>query len=174
MALRGGDALSCDVHFEREFMHWTEFPPDAHRGYDLGAAVVELRRRDVATGGDAWHWSPALAATRGAVTRRVYSNGLQVIMPTPDFSMPYNVICLSGTVWALFFGNIFNALIRRHGELRKGGRAVRVASHSSPLPGAKRRQRVCQRSTAAALHSRRQALVGQPTRSTTERKSGLK
>jgi hypothetical protein len=59
-----------------------------------------------------------------ATTQRVYTTGLQIILPTPDFSMPYNVICLSGTVWALFFGNVFNALIRRYGQLRKGWRVL--------------------------------------------------
>ena len=119
-------------------MHWTEFPPDAHRGYDVGAAVLEIhqssnvvffffqfcclnqvRMIDVDT--DIYHWSPfAPLASRSSVVRRVHSTGLQVMLPTPDFSMPYNVICLSGTVWALFFGNVFNALIRRYGQLRKG------------------------------------------------------
>jgi len=34
-------------------------------------------------------------------------------LPTPDFSMPYNVIILTSTVMALGFGNIFNLLVRR-------------------------------------------------------------
>jgi phosphatidylinositol glycan class T len=34
-------------------------------------------------------------------------------LPTPDFSMPYNVIILTSTVMALAFGSIFNLLVRR-------------------------------------------------------------
>ena len=34
-------------------------------------------------------------------------------LPTPDFSMPYNVIILTSTVMALGFGSIFNLLVRR-------------------------------------------------------------
>jgi phosphatidylinositol glycan class T len=33
-------------------------------------------------------------------------------LPLPDFSMPYNVIILTSTTIALFFGSIVNALMR--------------------------------------------------------------
>ncbi len=35
---------------------------------------------------------------------------ISVPFPTPDFSMPYNVITLTCTVMALFFGPAFNLL----------------------------------------------------------------
>jgi phosphatidylinositol glycan class T len=38
---------------------------------------------------------------------------LLLSLPTPDFSMPYNVIILTSTVMALAFGNIFNLIVRR-------------------------------------------------------------
>ena len=34
-------------------------------------------------------------------------------LPTPDFSMPYNVICFVCTVIAIGFGSIFNLTTRR-------------------------------------------------------------
>ncbi|KAH0055487.1 hypothetical protein KCU72_g4585, partial [Aureobasidium melanogenum] len=34
-------------------------------------------------------------------------------LPTPDFSMPYNVIILTSTVMAMAFGSIFNLVVRR-------------------------------------------------------------
>lgn len=36
------------------------------------------------------------------------TNGAMVSLPTPDFSMPYNVICLACTVVALAFGPLNN------------------------------------------------------------------
>lgn len=36
------------------------------------------------------------------------TNGAMVSLPTPDFSMPYNVICLACTVVALAFGPLHN------------------------------------------------------------------
>lgn len=41
------------------------------------------------------------------------TTSLLLPLPTPDFSMPYNVIILTSTVMALAFGNIFNLLVRR-------------------------------------------------------------
>lgn len=43
---------------------------------------------------------------------RIYTETLLVSLPTPDFSMPYNVITLTCTVIALFFGSMFNLMTR--------------------------------------------------------------
>jgi GPI-anchor transamidase subunit T len=45
---------------------------------------------------------------------------LLLSLPTPDFSMPYNVIILSSTVIALAFGSVFNLLVRRFVALEAG------------------------------------------------------
>lgn len=44
---------------------------------------------------------------------RLYTVPLLVSLPTPDFSMPYNVICLACTVIAIAFGSIHNLTTRR-------------------------------------------------------------
>ena len=36
-----------------------------------------------------------------------------IYLPTPDFSMPYNVICLACTVVAIAFGSLHNLTTRR-------------------------------------------------------------
>jgi len=43
----------------------------------------------------------------------IRTTSLLLPLPTPDFSMPYNVIILTSTVMALAFGSIFNLLVRR-------------------------------------------------------------
>lgn len=35
---------------------------------------------------------------------QVLASGLLLQMPTPDVAMPYNVICLTSTVFAVFVG----------------------------------------------------------------------
>ncbi|KAI3885858.1 hypothetical protein MKW92_020549 [Papaver armeniacum] len=45
-----------------------------------------------------------------------YTEVLLVPLATPDFSMPYNVITITCTVFALYFGSLLNALRRRVGE----------------------------------------------------------
>ena len=48
------------------------------------------------------------------------TTSLLLNLPTPDFSMPYNVIILSSTVIALAFGSVFNLLVRRFVALKPG------------------------------------------------------
>lgn len=47
---------------------------------------------------------------------QTYTEVLLVPLATPDFSMPYNVITLTCTVLALYFGSLLNILRRRIGE----------------------------------------------------------
>lgn len=44
---------------------------------------------------------------------RLHTESLVVSLPTPDFSMPYNVICLACTVVAIAFGSLHNLSTRR-------------------------------------------------------------
>lgn len=48
-----------------------------------------------------------------AAVLRVHTEALLVSLPTPDFSMPYNVICFVCTVIAIGFGSIFNLTTRK-------------------------------------------------------------
>lgn len=76
--------------FEKAILRYTEYPPDANRGFDIAPAVITIG---------------------GMVSIRTTS--LLLPLPTPDFSMPYNVIILTSTVMALSFGFIFNLMVRR-------------------------------------------------------------
>jgi phosphatidylinositol glycan class T len=55
---------------------------------------------------------------------QLYTETLLITLPTPDFSMPYNVICLACTVVALAFGPLHNIttkqLVEVAGEEEKG------------------------------------------------------
>lgn len=61
---------------------------------------------------------------------RLYTEPLLVSLPTPDFSMPYNVICLTCTVVAVCYGSFYNLLTRTFHieEPKKGGLARRLAN----------------------------------------------
>ena len=52
--------------------------------------------------------------------------GLLIDVPTPDFSMPFNVITLTCTVVAFFYGSMMGVVVRkgrkRRRKRRKGGR----------------------------------------------------
>ncbi|KAJ2566065.1 Subunit of the glycosylphosphatidylinositol transamidase complex-like protein, partial [Coemansia sp. RSA 1836] len=51
-------------------------------------------------------------------TVQAYTELLLASLPTPDFSMPYNVITFTCTILALFFGRIFNLLTRDYAVLK--------------------------------------------------------
>ena len=83
--------------FDKAILRYTEYPPDANRGFDVAAAVIRLL-------------TPANGPSNGIYVR---TTSLLLPLPTPDFSMPYNVIILTSTVMALGFGSFFNLIVRR-------------------------------------------------------------
>ncbi|KAK6534982.1 Subunit of the glycosylphosphatidylinositol transamidase complex-like protein [Arthrobotrys megalospora] len=87
--------------FEKAVLRYTEYPPDANRGFDVASAIITIppqrRRSD----------GKLIPATS------IRTTSLLLSLPTPDFSMPYNVIIFTSTIMALAFGSIFNLLVRR-------------------------------------------------------------
>jgi GPI-anchor transamidase subunit T len=80
--------------FEKAILRYTEYPPDANRGFDAAAAVITIL-------------SPQ------GKTSNLRTTSLLLNLPTPDFSMPYNVIIFTSTAIAFAFGGLYNILIRR-------------------------------------------------------------
>lgn len=80
--------------FEKSILRYTEYPPDANRGFDVAGAVITI-----------------LSSDKSASNLR--TTALLLNLPTPDFSMPYNVIIFTSTAIALAFGGMFNLLVRR-------------------------------------------------------------
>ena len=86
--------------FEKSILRYTEYPPDANRGFDVAAAVITILDTDAETG------------TKSAISN-LRTTTLLLSLPTPDFSMPYNVIIFTSTAIALAFGGLFNIIVRR-------------------------------------------------------------
>jgi phosphatidylinositol glycan class T len=78
--------------FEKSILRYTEYPPDANRGFDVAAAVITTIHPKV---------------------MNLRTTSLLLYLPTPDFSMPYNVIIFTSTAIALAFGGLYNILVRR-------------------------------------------------------------
>lgn len=79
--------------FLKQFLQYNEHLPDASRGFELTAAVL----------------FPIPSTQEGeeeqvVVPPKIHTTNLLVDLAVPDFSMPYNVIIMSSTVIALFFG----------------------------------------------------------------------
>lgn len=96
--LEPNSSVTFQYDFDKAFMQWQEFPPDPNRGFDIGPACVS--------------WLAQGTEQRQRVA--LFTPGLMMHLPTPDFSMPYNVMTLSGTVVALLYGALFTVLHRRY------------------------------------------------------------
>ncbi|KAJ5273739.1 Gpi16 subunit GPI transamidase component [Penicillium angulare] len=95
LSVPAASTVTLTYDFEKAVLRYTEYPPDANRGFNVAPAVIHV--------------------LDGADTHPTYirTTSLLLPLPTPDFSMPYNVIILTSTVIALAFGTIFNILVRR-------------------------------------------------------------
>lgn len=89
MLIPANSTVVLTYDFEKTVLRYTEYPPDANRGFDVAPAVITIGNFSIRT------------------------TSLLLSLPTPDFSMPYNVIILTSTVMALTFGFIFNIIVRR-------------------------------------------------------------
>ncbi|EFJ07684.1 hypothetical protein SELMODRAFT_429609 [Selaginella moellendorffii] len=111
-------AVTLTIQYDKGFLHIDEHPPDANRGFDLPSAVITFPRCRVFKqfqSDDVGH-SHILAVVQSQRPMQIYSEVSLMQLATPDFSMPYNVITLTCTVLALYFGSLLNALRRRIGE----------------------------------------------------------
>ncbi|KCV71419.1 hypothetical protein H696_02366 [Fonticula alba] len=116
-----------EMRVRKRFIHIDLHPPDANRGFEIFPSEVQVEcqlpaghdARLIPTG-LAWPAdgaaSPAMASSTPsgsvALRYRAFTRPLLVYLPLPDFSMPFNVIAGTSTVIALFFGYMFNHLVR--------------------------------------------------------------
>ncbi|EXJ93031.1 phosphatidylinositol glycan, class T [Capronia epimyces CBS 606.96] len=99
MSVPPASTVMLTYDFEKAILRYTEYPPDANRGFNVAPAVIRILE----------------ATNEDGQSNDVYirTTSLLLPLPTPDFSMPYNVIILTSTVMALAFGSIYNLMVRR-------------------------------------------------------------
>ena len=76
------------LKLDKKLLGFEEYPNDPQRGWDILSMPIiyyNTHRLDRTT---------------------VLSNGLLIMIPEPDFSMPFNVICITGSVIAFFFTSL--------------------------------------------------------------------
>lgn len=87
--------LGVFLDVSKAFIQLGEFSAACEKGFDVGSAA----------------WSTAVGQQQGSHQRAGsglrFSEGLLVLLPMPDFSMPFNVIALSSTAITFFFGSVF-------------------------------------------------------------------
>ncbi|XP_025207034.1 GPI transamidase component PIG-T isoform X2 [Melanaphis sacchari] len=103
------------VQFDYVFLKWQEYPPDANHGFYIGSAIVKatIPRHATSLTFDKSLIIDNLNSTGSDYLICLKTENFIITLPTPDFSMPYNVICLACTVVALAFGPIHNITTKR-------------------------------------------------------------
>jgi len=86
------------IEYDLAFLAFPEFPPDPNRGFDVPSALLTVSTDD---GDEQQH-------------QHVFYTGSTIVMvPLPDFSMPFNVLTLTSSIIAFFFGHVFNLFTRK-------------------------------------------------------------
>lgn len=88
--------MKLSFSFDKAMLLYAEYPPDANHGFELEPAVFAIK-----------------GSSDGDIDYVMRSTTNLLTLPTPDFSMPYNVIILTSTVMSLTFGSIFNMLTKK-------------------------------------------------------------
>lgn len=93
--------VDVSIEFERTFLKWNEYLPDASHGFYIPSGVLDV------------YFDSQNFTRAGITSERVHTEAILVSLPTPDFSMPYNAICLACTGVALAFGPMHNLTTKR-------------------------------------------------------------
>uniref|UniRef100_K3WZ64 GPI transamidase component n=1 Tax=Globisporangium ultimum (strain ATCC 200006 / CBS 805.95 / DAOM BR144) TaxID=431595 RepID=K3WZ64_GLOUD len=119
LVLPANSSLVFSIQLDKAFLRLSEHPPDANRGFDVPSGIATFT--PIAENVDYDH--QAVCATLGedmhAFTRTLFTEPLLVPLPTPDFSMPYNVITMTSTVVAFFVGSMLNTLLRKAPRIKQ-------------------------------------------------------
>lgn len=113
--LPANTTLIFSLQMEKAFLRLSEHPPDANRGFDIASGVatfnVQKNAKNLAICGEDIE-SPSFTTT-------LYTEPLLVSLPTPDFSMPYNVITMTSTIVAFLIGTMLNTLLRKAPRIKQ-------------------------------------------------------
>ncbi|ETK76559.1 hypothetical protein F441_17390 [Phytophthora nicotianae CJ01A1] len=109
--LPANSTLAFSLQMEKAFLRLSEHPPDANRGFDIASGVATF---DVLEASSTCN-NEAVAP----FTTTLFTEPLLVPLPTPDFSMPYNVITMTSTVVAFFVGTMLNTLLRKAPRIKQ-------------------------------------------------------
>lgn len=117
LRLPARSTTEISIEFDYVFLKWQEYPPDANHGFYIGAAIITsllpTGRNYTGLPQDGSTITSSFNASREGYLVQLRTETLIVTLPTPDFSMPYNVICLACTVVALAFGPLHNITTKR-------------------------------------------------------------
>ncbi|XP_075157240.1 phosphatidylinositol glycan anchor biosynthesis class T [Haematobia irritans] len=110
-------SVEISFDFDYIFLKWLEYPPDANHGHYIGSGVITtlmpVARNYTSIPLSGYRFADSFNASRSSYLLTLRTESIILSLPTPDFSMPYNVICLACTVVALAFGPIHSVATKK-------------------------------------------------------------
>ncbi|ESO08512.1 hypothetical protein HELRODRAFT_169373 [Helobdella robusta] len=111
--LPANSVARLSFQFEKQLLKWTDYPPDPNHGFYIAPSVINFilpNAGNITSLKNNKHFFTGLKNSNknDAYTFTLHTEALLITLPTPDFSMPYNVICLVCTVIAIAFGSVHN------------------------------------------------------------------
>lgn len=91
ISIKCGQTYSNSLDYEAKILGWTKYPADAERGIFINPSIIEINQNPDQT---------------------LFASGLIIDVPKPDFSMPFNALCLACTAVAILFGNLHMILTK--------------------------------------------------------------
>jgi len=104
-------SLYLQMDYNPRFLPFEQFPADPNRGFDVSPSYVTFTTPCLSS---STSLSFCMSNTQQPFT--LYSNALLIMPPVPDMSMPFNVISLCGTFFAIVIGTSINLIIRKSSE----------------------------------------------------------
>ena len=100
-------SVEISIEFEKSILKWLEYPPDANKGFYVNSALITTLLPEKSNFTGITRMASSYEETfsqnfQSQVVVQLYTESLLVNLPTPDFSMPYNVICLTCTVVGMY------------------------------------------------------------------------
>ncbi|KAK6463095.1 GPI transamidase component PIG-T [Scheffersomyces coipomensis] len=95
LSIPANSSVVLTYQFDKSLLLYHEYPPDANHGFSVEPAVITVLDDN---GNDIYEFR---------------TTSLLLTLPTPDFSMPYNVIIMTCTIMSLMFGSVFNLLTKK-------------------------------------------------------------
>lgn len=118
ITIPANSSIALSIQFDKSLLKYAEYPPDANHGFEIESAVITVV-------------SP--------VQYQMRTSTLLLLLATPDFSMPYNVIILTSTTMGLIFGTLFNMLVKRLVTLEEADKVQAISGPKYKLLQLKQR-----------------------------------
>lgn len=116
-------SLILSIDFEPRFMNFESFPADPNRGVDIPPAFA-IFTPDIGCDKNVLNHHNAFQSVvplseETSYSRVFYSRPIQIFPALPDSTMPFNVLCITCTLFTFIIGSMMNILVRKTVERLK-------------------------------------------------------